>query len=160
MKECKFIRKNIRECFDRTLSPAEKEKINSHLKICGECARHYSAAKLVEDTVKNLQTAPQKEVPIGLKTRILAKAKSLSQIRRSFSIMLVSAKYAGFALLLTIGLFTAVQLNICKTGTNPAVAQYTANDFIAHSIMQAEESYQSDILTKKAFGLINAGGLR
>ena len=159
MKECKFIRKKIQECLDGAMSPVEKEKFDSHLEICGECSKHYSAAKLADDIVKNLQTAPQKEVPVGLRTRILAEAQSVSPARW-LSVTLETARYAGVAAILAIGIFSVVQLNICKTGTNPAAAQYTANDFITQSIRQAEESYQTDIITKKASGLINAGGLR
>ncbi|MEW6556270.1 MAG: zf-HC2 domain-containing protein [Elusimicrobiota bacterium] len=155
MNYCKHIKGLFQDYLADNLLHKTKNEVEEHLRNCQNCKKEFTAIKLVEDTIKGLQVSADKKVPAGLRTRILANIKILTEKHRPFFYIPSFVRILCFSAVFVVLVVSTVHFCPRRTTT-----KCTANNFIAQAIAQAREDYESEFLAQKTTRVLGEGGQR
>ncbi|MFH1368343.1 MAG: hypothetical protein ABII64_04365 [Elusimicrobiota bacterium] len=148
---------NFRKCIQASPSGGLPPDLKAHLDECKDCAKYYSATRIVDGVINGLKNQSEKELPIGLRTQILENIRIYAEQKEPFfRIFLNHIKPISIAAIAMLVIVSAIYLLPCRNTANARA--YTSDDFISQSIMQAKESYESNALAQKTSKVLRTGG--
>ncbi len=96
---CSKAKKLISPCMDSELKPMEKERLESHIRECAECGKHFEELSKVHEIFSG---APRFGAPYGFADRVMARA-TICETRKIFQIV-GFAKAVAFCLVIATGI--------------------------------------------------------